>query len=59
MLKMLLTRQGISSELAHNGAEAVEAVKARGGLYDVIFMDHTMPVKVRTYLHTYMHACML
>ena len=47
MLRMLLSRYDIDSELAHNGQEAVDAVRDHGDIFEVIFMDHTMPVKVR------------
>ena len=37
---------GIRSDIAENGQEAVDAVLKKGDKYDVIFMDHTMPVMV-------------
>jgi CheY-like chemotaxis protein len=47
MLKMLLMKKNIKSDLAFNGQEAVDAVKKAGiDHYGVIFMDYTMPVKV-------------
>ena len=52
MLKMLLNRKGIESDIANNGLEAVNVYKVpctdtgarRAAVYDVIFMDHTMPI---------------
>ena len=52
MLKMLLSRKGIDSDIASDGQEAVNVFKAhpsdagarRAAAYDVIFMDHTMPI---------------
>jgi signal transduction histidine kinase/CheY-like chemotaxis protein len=52
MLKMLLSRKGIDSDIANDGQEAVtvfrlhpsDAGARRAAAYDVIFMDHTMPI---------------
>lgn len=52
MLKMLLNRKGIECDIANNGLEAVNVYKVpctdtgarRSAVYDVIFMDHTMPI---------------
>ena len=52
MLKMLLNRKGIDSDIASDGQEAVNVFKVhpsdagarRAAAYDVIFMDHTMPI---------------
>jgi CheY-like chemotaxis protein len=52
MLKMLLSRKGIDSDIANDGQEAVNVFKVhpsdggarRAAAYDVIFMDHTMPI---------------
>ena len=41
---------GIRSDIAENGQEAVDAVLKKGDKYDVIFMDHTMPVMVSCFL---------
>jgi CheY-like chemotaxis protein len=50
MLKMLLRRQNISCDEAVNGSEGVEMVRKNGvdTAYDLIFMDFTMPIMVRT-----------
>ena len=56
MLKMLLMKKGIDCDTAHNGLEAVKMYKAafvdggarRAAVYDIIFMDHTMPLMVST-----------
>lgn len=52
MLKMLLRRKGIDSDIAYDGQAAVDLYKVpstdagarRPAVHDVIFMDHTMPV---------------
>lgn len=43
---MTLFLSGIKSEIVENGQEAVDAVANRGERFDVIFMDHTMPIMV-------------
>jgi CheY-like chemotaxis protein len=57
MLKMLLKRKGIECDMAFNGREAVDAykralsdscVRRAATIYEVIFMDYTMPIMVRT-----------
>jgi len=40
----LLSDTGLIIDTAENGAEAVEAVKASPGKYDMVFMDMQMPV---------------
>jgi CheY-like chemotaxis protein len=48
LLQYLLSKQGVKSDSAINGADAVEACAAKDfGYYDVIFMDYTMPVMVK------------
>lgn len=42
--QLMLESEGHTVELAENGAEAVEKVKAANGGYDVVFMDVQMPV---------------
>jgi PAS domain S-box-containing protein len=42
LIQMLLSKRGITSDVANNGVEAVEM--ALGGRYDLIFMDIQMPV---------------
>jgi CheY-like chemotaxis protein len=49
---MLLAQHKIDCELAHNGQEAVDVMRDHGDIFEVIFMDHTMPVKVST-SHSY------
>jgi CheY-like chemotaxis protein len=34
----------IVSDIAENGLEAIKAVVEKGHEYDIIFMDHTMPI---------------
>jgi CheY-like chemotaxis protein len=47
MLKMLLSKRGISSDQAFNGQEGIDTVQNNGvSAYDLIFMDYTMPIKV-------------
>ena len=50
MLSMLLKSQKIQSDMAEHGQEAVDKVSAdtHERPYDIIFMDFTMPVMVRT-----------
>jgi CheY-like chemotaxis protein len=48
MLKMLLSKRGISSDQAFNGQEGIDTVQKNGvSAYDLIFMDYTMPIKVK------------
>jgi CheY-like chemotaxis protein len=47
MLAMLLRGRNIQCDIADNGLEALNMVKANGNIYDLIFMDFTMPVMVR------------
>ena len=47
------THTGIKSSIAENGQEAVDIVMLRGHLFDIIFMDHTMPIMVRTFTSTH------
>lgn len=42
--KLMLSGEGHEVDLATDGADAVEKVKASGGKYDVVFMDVQMPV---------------
>ena len=44
IIHTLLSDYGIRVEEAHNGKEAVEAVRANPGHYDLILMDIMMPV---------------
>ncbi len=45
MLAMILSRKGLSCDLAVDGAEAVTMVQEKGlDYYDIIFMDSIMPV---------------
>jgi CheY-like chemotaxis protein len=57
MLKMLLKKKGIECDMAFNGREAVDAykralsdscVRRAATIYEVIFMDYTMPIMVRS-----------
>ena len=48
---LINTHTGIKSTIAENGQEAVDVVMEMGHQFDIIFMDHTMPVMVRTYFH--------
>jgi len=41
--KGLLTPYGLRIETANNGSEAIEKIQA-GNVYDIVFMDHMMPV---------------
>jgi CheY-like chemotaxis protein len=41
--KLLLTPYGLNIQTAASGKEAIERVRG-GGVYDIIFMDHMMPV---------------
>ena len=57
MLKMLLSKIGVSSFTAENGQVAVDMVLQDKDLFDVVFMDNQMPVMVvissnsMTYVH--------
>jgi len=44
LIQTVLARQGHTTTLANNGAEAVEAWRRRGGDFDLILMDVQMPV---------------
>jgi CheY-like chemotaxis protein len=71
MLKMLLSRSNIQCDMAFNGLEGVQAVQRHvdtgtdtgngtdGGIahYGVIFMDFTMPVKVRWTVYVCVYLC--
>eukprot|EP00596_Hydrurales_sp_CCMP1899_P010132 CAMPEP_0119042986 /NCGR_PEP_ID=MMETSP1177-20130426/16320_1 /TAXON_ID=2985 /ORGANISM="Ochromonas sp, Strain CCMP1899" /LENGTH=564 /DNA_ID=CAMNT_0007010129 /DNA_START=1274 /DNA_END=2968 /DNA_ORIENTATION=+ len=48
MLALVLKKRDILSDIAENGLEAVKAVNEKGHEYDVIFMDHTMPIMTGT-----------
>ena len=53
MLSMLLKSHKIQSDIAEHGQEAVDKVAAdvHERPYDIIFMDFTMPVMVRTLIY--------
>jgi PAS domain S-box-containing protein len=44
LIQTILARQGHAATLVNNGAEAVEAWRAKGASFDVILMDVQMPV---------------
>ena len=46
MLKILLSKIGVSSFTAENGQVAVDMVLQDKDLFDVVFMDNQMPVMV-------------
>ena len=43
---------GIKSTIAENGQEAVDVVMQRGHLFDIIFIDHTIPIIVSPHART-------
>ena len=45
---MVLMGRGIACEIAANGQEAIDIITSKGDDIDCIFMDHFMPVMVRT-----------
>ena len=46
MLSMVLMGRGIACEIAGNGQEAIDIINLRGETFDLIFMDHFMPIMV-------------
>ena len=46
MLKMLLSKIGVSVLTAGNGQVAVDMVTQEKDMFDVVFMDNQMPVMV-------------
>ena len=47
MLAMAVQKRSILTLLAEDGQQGIEAVEAHPGAIDLIFMDNTMPIKVR------------
>ena len=48
MLQRLLSNAGIASDSAVNGKDAIQICSKGDKTYDLIFMDNTMPIMVRT-----------
>ena len=46
MLKVLLSKMGVSAFTAENGQVAVDIVSQDKEFFDIVFMDNMMPVMV-------------
>ena len=51
MLKMLLRKEGVVTEVTENGQLAVDLVLKDLNKYSLLLMDNAMPVMVRTTLY--------